>query len=50
MGADFWPYGFETNRHVLNYFTRAHHRQGLSARPVEAAELFHASTLERYVI
>jgi 4,5-dihydroxyphthalate decarboxylase len=50
MGEDFWPYGFAPNRHVLDYFTHAHHQQGLSARRVEAVQLFHPSTLESYVI
>lgn len=50
MGQDFWPYGVGPNRHVLEYFTSAHHRQGLSARKVAIEELFHPSTLETYVI
>jgi len=50
MGEDFWPYGFAPNRHVLDYFVEAHHRQGLSVRRVSADELFHPSTLEAYVI
>lgn len=50
MGDDFWPYGFGPNRHVLDYFTTAHHAQGLSARKVEPEELFHPSTLESYII
>jgi len=50
MGPDFWPYGLGPNRHVLEYFTAAHHHQGLSQRKVEVEELFHPSTLENYVI
>lgn len=50
MGADFWPYGLAPNRHVLEYFTRAHHQQGLSAHQVPVEQLFHLSTLEGYVI
>jgi 4,5-dihydroxyphthalate decarboxylase len=50
MGDDFWPYGFSANRNVLDYFTDAHHRQGLSGRRVKPEELFHPSTLESYVI
>jgi 4,5-dihydroxyphthalate decarboxylase len=50
MGADFWPYGLGPNRHVLEYFTEAHHRQGLSDRKVSVEELFHPATLESYVI
>lgn len=40
MGEDYWSYGFEPNRHVLETFTRYHHQQGLSARKVEPEELF----------
>lgn len=50
MGTDYWPYGVGPNRHVLEYFAKAHHRQGLSAREVSVEELFHSSTLETYVI
>lgn len=50
MGEDFWPYGLAPNRHVLDYFTAAHHAQGLSARKVEPEELFHPSSMEGYVI
>lgn len=50
MGPDFWPYGLGPNAHTLDYFTTAHHRQGLSKRKVSPEELFHPSTLENYVI
>lgn len=46
MGADYWSYGFEPNRHVLETFARYHHEQGLSARKVAPEELFAASTLD----
>jgi 4,5-dihydroxyphthalate decarboxylase len=46
MGDDYWSYGLEANRHVLETFTRYHHDQGLSARRVAPEELFAASTLE----
>jgi 4,5-dihydroxyphthalate decarboxylase len=46
MGDDFWSYGFEANRHVLETFVRYHHQQGLSARPVAPEELFARSTLD----
>jgi 4,5-dihydroxyphthalate decarboxylase len=45
MGTDYWSYGFDANRHVLETFTRYHHEQGLSARKVAPEELFAASTL-----
>jgi 4,5-dihydroxyphthalate decarboxylase len=50
MGADFWPYGFEPNRHVLSTFLRYHHEQGLSPRPLEPEELFVPETLESFRI
>ena len=43
MGEDYWSYGLEENRHVLETFTRYHHEQGLSARKVAPEELFAAS-------
>lgn len=46
MGADYWSYGFEANRHVLETFTRYHHEQGLSTPRVEPEELFAPSTLD----
>ncbi len=46
MGEDYWSYGLEPNRHVLETFTRYHHEQGLSARKVAPEELFAASTLD----
>ena len=32
LGDDWWPYGLEANRHVLDTFLRYHHEQGLSPR------------------
>lgn len=50
MGPDFWSYGIQDNRHVLEYFLRHHHAQGLSARLVDIGELFHPGTMESYRI
>jgi 4,5-dihydroxyphthalate decarboxylase len=50
MGEDFWPYGFEPNRHVLDRFLAYHHGQGLSSRRLTAEELFHPSTLAMFKI
>jgi 4,5-dihydroxyphthalate decarboxylase len=50
LGEDFWPYGLTANRQALDYFTSAHHLQGLSARKVEPEELFHPSSIESFVI
>lgn len=40
MGEDYWSYGLEPNRHVLEVFTRYHHEQGLSTRRVSVDEMF----------
>ena len=50
MGDDFWPYGFEANRHVLSTFLRYHHEQGLSRRLFEPEELFAPESLESFRI
>jgi 4,5-dihydroxyphthalate decarboxylase len=50
MGEDFWPYGLELNRHVLDTFLRYHHEQGLSPRRLRPEELFAAETLEAFAI
>ena len=50
MGDDFWSYGLEPNRHVLETFLRFHHEQGLSHRVLEPEELFAPETLEAYAI
>jgi 4,5-dihydroxyphthalate decarboxylase len=50
MGADWWPYGFEPNRHVLDTFLRYHHEQGLSTRRHQPEELFAPETLEAFKI
>jgi 4,5-dihydroxyphthalate decarboxylase len=50
MGDDYWSYGLEPNRHVLETFLRYHHEQGLSPRRLEPEELFAPETLESFVI
>jgi 4,5-dihydroxyphthalate decarboxylase len=50
MGEDWWSYGFEPNRHVLETFLRYHHEQGLSKRRLRAEELFAPETLEAFRI
>ena len=44
MGDDFWSYGVEPNRKVLDYFLAQHHAEGLSSRRVSVDEMFHPST------
>jgi len=50
MGDDFWSYGVEPNRHVIETFLRHHHGQGLSPRRLAVEELFHPSTLEAHKV
>lgn len=50
MGEDFWPYGLEPNRHVLETFLRYHHEQGLSQQLLVPEELFAPETLEAFAI
>ena len=46
MGEDYWPYGLDANRHVIEKFAQYHHGQGLSVRHVAAEELFVRSSLD----
>lgn len=48
MGEDFWSYGIDGNRHVLEKFFDHHHRQGLSSRLVTPEDLFHPGTFESF--
>jgi 4,5-dihydroxyphthalate decarboxylase len=48
MGEDYWSYGVEPNRKVLDYFLGQHHAQGLSSRRVAVDELFHPGTHEAF--
>ena len=50
MGDDWWPYGFEPHRHVLDTFLRYHHEQGLSRRRLDPLELFAPETLSSFRI
>ncbi len=46
MGEDYWPYGLDANRHVIEKFAQYHHGQGLSVRQVAPEELFARSSLD----
>ena len=46
MGGDPWPYGFARNRDEIAAMIRYAVHDGLAARPLDPAELFHASTLD----
>jgi 4,5-dihydroxyphthalate decarboxylase len=48
MGEDFWSYGLEANRHVLEVFLLRHHAEGLSSRVLSPEDLFHPSTHETH--
>lgn len=48
LGEDWWPYGVEPNRHVLETFLRYHHEQGLSKRRLKVEELFAPETLQSF--
>jgi len=50
LGADWWAYGLEPNRHVLETFLRYHHEQGLSPRRFAPEELFAPETLEAFKV
>ena len=50
IGEDWWPYGLEPNRRVLETFLRYHHEQGLSPRQLSPEELFAKETLEAFKI
>jgi 4,5-dihydroxyphthalate decarboxylase len=45
MGDEIWPYGFEANLPELAAMARYAHEQGLAARVIDPAELFHGSVL-----
>jgi 4,5-dihydroxyphthalate decarboxylase len=50
MGTDYWPYGLENNRKLLETFLHHHHSQGLSSRKLRPEDLFHSSTVESFKI
>ncbi|HEY4277227.1 MAG TPA: hypothetical protein VGM91_03345 [Conexibacter sp.] len=50
LGDDFWPYGLQANRRVLEAFLGYSHAQGLSPRLLTPEEMFAPATLESFVI
>ncbi|MEQ9663481.1 MAG: ABC transporter substrate-binding protein [Parasphingopyxis sp.] len=50
MGSNWWPYGVEPNRAVIETFTRYHHEQGLSGRRLTVEEMFAPETFAEFVI
>jgi 4,5-dihydroxyphthalate decarboxylase len=50
FGPDWWPYGIEANRHVLEHLIRYMGEQGLLARAVKVEELFAPSAAGEFKI
>lgn len=50
LGENYWSYGLEANRHVLETFLRYSHRQGLSKRLFKPEELFAETTGSAFAI
>lgn len=50
IGEDWWPYGIDANRKLLDTFLGHHHAQGLSARRLAPEDLFHPTTVESFRI
>lgn len=50
LGRDFWPYGLESNEHVLGTFLRYSFEQGLSKRQLSPREIFAPESLESFKI
>jgi 4,5-dihydroxyphthalate decarboxylase len=46
LGPDYWSYGLEANRHVLETLAGYSFDQGLSARRVSPEEMFARATHE----
>jgi 4,5-dihydroxyphthalate decarboxylase len=50
LGEDFWSYGLDPNRHVIETFIRYAHEQGMLPRRPEPDELFALETLKSVII
>jgi len=50
MGADYWPYGFAPNRHILETLQSYLLEQGLIEKRLQMEQLFAGSTLEAFKI
>jgi 4,5-dihydroxyphthalate decarboxylase len=46
FSADPWAYGLEANRHVLDTFLSYCHAQGITARNIAPADVFHPGTVK----
>jgi 4,5-dihydroxyphthalate decarboxylase len=50
MGWDFWPYGVEENRHVLETMIQYSNEQGLTKQRLDLDELFAPNTYDKFAI
>lgn len=50
LGEDFWSYGVQPNRHVIETFIRYAHEQGMISRRPEPEELFAPESIESVII
>ena len=50
FGDDFWPYGLEANRHVIETLIQYSHEQGLIKKKLEVKSLFAPNTLEEFKV
>lgn len=50
LGEDYWRYGIDENRHVLETFLRYSHEQGLASRRYSPEEIFAPSTSSAFTI
>jgi ABC-type nitrate/sulfonate/bicarbonate transport system substrate-binding protein len=50
LGDDYWSYGLESNREVLDTFLHYHHEQGLSSRRFRPGDLFAPESTEAFLI
>ena len=50
MGKEWWPYGIDRNRHVIETFTRYPHEQGLSPRQLTVEDMFAPETFSEFRI
>jgi 4,5-dihydroxyphthalate decarboxylase len=50
LGDDYWSYGFQQNRKVLETFLRYSFEQGLSKRLLAPEDIFVPETMEAFVI
>jgi len=48
FGSDWWPYGIEPNRHVLEALLRYLQEQGLLKKPLKVEDIFAPSSLGEF--